>query len=382
MTKLFSFTTKRIEAAKHLETGKSTEYTDKDVNGLKLEVTPTGRKTFYCRYTFRGRKYVIRIGQFPYVTLEDARRIARSYRADLETGINPKDEKREKCDENTFSEFAEEKYIPYAVAHKSSAKDDVCKLRLYLIPAFGKLKLSEITRHQITTYHGEIKTKRTPATANRHLALIKRMLGLAVEWDCIKSNAAIGIKLFAEENCRETYLSAAEARQLLAAMSAEKNQTACAAIKLLLLTGVRRQEALSAQWDHVDISAKTWLLPKTKAKRPRRVTLSDAAIEVLVGQKERSQGSPFVFPGRDPSKPLCDPKKTLQRLLLAAGIAKPLRIHDLRHSFASLLVGTGASLYTVQHLLGHASPTTTERYAHLGDNHLRENVESLSQLLG
>lgn len=382
MNTRFPFTRRTISALTHLGQGKATEYSDATVVGLKLEVSRSGRKIWYFRFTFNKIKSAIRIGEFPAIDLDEARSTAYKHRADVDRGINPALERRAKRDEMTFAEFAHNEYIPHAKTHKSSYKDDVSKLDLHILPVFGAYQLSTIKRQEIDTYRGKIKESHTPATANRHLALIKRMLALAVEWEYLENNPALGIKLFKEENCREVFLSAEEASRLIAAMPNDRNPVACAALKIMLLTGVRRQEALSAQWSHVDFDTESWLLPKTKGKQPRQVVLSDAALQCLKEQYALAAGSRFVFPGRDPSKPLCDPKKTLKRLLVAANIDKPLRIHDTRHSFASLLVVKGTPLPTVQRLLGHASAVTTERYIHLAPGHLRSSVETIGQLIG
>ncbi|BEV53251.1 tyrosine-type recombinase/integrase [Burkholderia contaminans] len=382
MNTRFPFTRRTIAALTHLGQGKATEYSDATVVGLKLEVSRSGRKIWYFRFTFNKAKSAIRIGEFPAIDLDEARSTAYKHRADVDRGINPALERRAKRDEMTFAEFAHNEYIPHAKTHKSSYMDDVSKLDLHILPVFGAYQLSTIKRQDIDTYRGTIKESHTPATANRHLALIKRMLALAVEWEYLENNPANGIKLLKEENCRETFLSAQEATRLFVAMEDDRNPVACAALKIMLLTGVRRQEALSALWSDVDFDAKTWLLPKTKGKQPRHVLLNKAAFRCLKEQHARAAGSRFVFPGRDPSKPLCDPKKTLKRLLVAAGINKPFRIHDTRHSFASLLVAAGTPLYTVQKLLGHASVSTTERYAHLASDHLRSSVETIGQLIG
>jgi Site-specific recombinase XerD len=335
MQKKFTFTKRALSAITHVGDGKATEYSDSTVVGLKIEAYPSGRKVWFFRYTFDGKKRAIRIGEFPAIDLDEARATAYQHRAEVDRGFNPAEARREKRNELTFQQFSEEVYIPHAKAHKSSAADDISKLGLHMYVVFGSRKLSSITKQEISTYHGSIKQSHTPATANRHLALIKRMLALAVEWSYLNDNAAHGIKLFKEETCRETFLSVDEARRLFAAMETDRNPVACAALKAMLLTGVRRQEALSAQWANVDLDAKTWLLPKTKAKKPRQVLLSEAALQVFLDRRAHADGSPYVFPGRDLGKPLCDPKKTLRRLLAVAGIDKPLRIHDTRHSFAS-----------------------------------------------
>lgn len=365
----------------HTGMGKSTEFSDANVVGLKIEVYPSGRKMWFFRYTFEGKKSALRIGEYPAIELDEARSIALQHRAEIDRGFNPAEERRIKREELTFKQYAEDAYIPHAQAHKKSARDDIAKLRLHMYSVFGDRKLSAVTKQEISTYHGKIKQTHSPAYANRHLALIKRMLGLAVDWGYLSANAGQGIRLFKEENSRQTFLSQDEAQRLVMAMAADRNSIACAALKVMLLTGVRRQEALSARWSNVDLEAEVWLLPSTKAGKPRHVQLSDAAKQVFQQLHDNASGSAFVFPGRDPSKPLCDPRKALKRLLTAAGIDRPFRIHDTRHTFASLLVQSGISLYTVQQLLGHSQISTTQGYAHLAAQTLRDGVETIGQMI-
>ena len=166
---------------------------------------------------------------------------------------------------------------------------------------------------------------------------------------------------------------------MLAAADQDYNIYASQAIKLLILTGIRREEAMQARWESVDMEKGFLCLPKTKSGLPRYVALNDAAREVLV-KLPRLDGSPWVFPGKDPTKPVCNPVKAFHRILDAAGVEK-CRIHDCRHTFASLLVNQGASLYQVQQLLGHASVSTTQRYAHLADSTLRDTSQLVSNLV-
>lgn len=378
----FVLNKRNLNAVAHSGTGKSTEFSDSTVVGLKIEVYPSGRKIWFFRYTFEGKKTALRIGEYPAIDLDEARSTALQYRAEIDRGFNPAHERRLKREEQTFKQYAEDAYIPHAKVHKKSVNDDIAKLRLHMYAVFGDRKLSAVTKQEISTYHGKIKLSHTPAYANRHLALVKRMLSLAVDWGYLSSNAAQGIKLFKEENSRETFLSKDEAKRLIAAMEFDRNFIACAALKVMLLTGVRRQEALSAVWTNVNLEAGVWLLPSTKAGKPRYVQLSDAANQVFQQVRDSAPDSAYVFPGRDPAKPLCDPKKTLQRLLAVAEITKPFRIHDTRHSFASLLVENGTSLFTVQRLLGHAQISTTQRYAHLSAETLRDGVETIGQMIG
>jgi integrase len=145
-------------------------------------------------------------------------------------------------------------------------------------------------------------------------------------------------------------------------------------IRLLLLTGCRRGEALSATWDQFNLATGVWSKPpsSTKQQRHHEVPLSAPARELLARRRKQADGSPYVFPGPTGHRKVL--KQHWARILKAAGITG-LRIHDLRHSFASSLVGAGFSLPVIGALLGHSQPSTTARYAHLARDPLREAVE-------
>ena len=182
-----------------------------------------------------------------------------------------------------------------------------------------------------------------------------------------------------ENNQSQRFLSIDEAKRLWAVLGTEQNQIAAKAIKLMLLTGVRREEALQARWEDIDQERLLWNLPITKSGRQRFVMLSETALAVINELPGRSCGH-YLFPGAKPGKPLNNARKCFQRALKVAGLTH-LRIHDLRHTFASLAINNGASLYEVQHLLGHASNKTTQRYAHLASDNLRVASNRVSDLV-
>ena len=279
----------------------------------------------------------------------------------------------------TLSEFALDDYLPYARAHKRSADGDESKLRVHILPRFGTRRLDEIAARDIQLYLGEMKAKRCPATANRHLSLLSKLFKLAVQWERVEKNPCAGVKKFRENNQRERFLSEDEIQRLFRAMDQESNRVAVAALKFLLLTGLRKEEGLQARWEHVDLERGILFLPHTKSGKSRSAVLSEEAV-ALLGLMEQLDDNPHVFPGRVPGRPLNNPNKAFHRILAAAGIEN-LRIHDLRHSFASLAVNAGATLYQVQHLLGHASSQTTQRYAHLADSALRQASDSVGAVV-
>jgi integrase len=358
---------------------KEKSYTDAQVTGLKLLVNKQGKKFFYLRYSFNGRKRGIKVGEYGAINLVEARKLANKYRGLVDHGVDPQDERQKIRQVPTFGEFAEQDYVPYARANKKSFKSDESKLKHHLLPQFQHRAMNIIKTVEIQRYCDRIKGSHCPATANRHISLIHRMFVLAVQWDIIDKNPATGIRKFQENNERHRYLSQAELSRLFKAMKTEGNRVAVSAIKFLLFTGARRQEALDAQWKHVDLVKCQWLIPETKGGKSRHIILNDLAVELLE-QQNKAPGNPYVFPGRVTGKPLNNPRKVFLRILNKAGI-EDFRIHDLRHCFASICINNGASLYEVQHLLGHANSKTTTRYAHLADESLRKVTVNVAQQL-
>lgn len=349
---------------------KEIEYSDVRVPRLKLLVSRTGRRTWYWRYVWREAKEVIRIGAFPGIDVEDARRIAREYGTMIDQGQDPKSEKKALQAMPTLEEFAQQRYLPYAAAHKRSASDDEAKLRTWILPKMGKKRLCDITRHDIDMHRTEIRKSHSASTANRHHALLARMLSLAVEWEILKVNPAVGLKKFAEVTDAGRFLTPDEIGRLLAALDQDENVVGAAALKLLLLTGCRREEIAQARWEDLDVERGLLKLPKTKAGKVRWVPLSPQAQDVLLGLPEIE--SDWIFPGRDQARPVCNLFKPFKRALEVAGLESNIRIHDLRHSFASNAVSAGVSLFQVQTLLGHSSAQMTQRYAHLAGTALHD----------
>lgn len=379
----FNFTQRSIAALPNHDAASpsnSAEYSDQQVRGLRLTVGKTGTKTFGMRYqTAGGQKRYARIGTFPAIEVAEARAKALEMRAVIDRGGDPLEGLDRLKAMPTFAEFVHAEYLPYARQAKKSFRDDESKFRCHLIPKFGERRLCDIGVRDIQQHHAAVRASHTGATANRHLALMKAVFRKAVEWGRLDSNPAASTKLFKENSQSQRFLSPVEIGRIYGAMEAEVNRTAVAALKLLLLTGTRRQEALRAKWCNVDLEAGQWFLPETKSGRGRYVGLSDDAKALLMAQPSRGV-SPWVFPGRDASKPLNNPRKALTRILAVAGV-EHIRIHDLRHTNASLAINSGASLFEVQNLLGHSTPQVTQRYAHLTASGLRRVSETVAGVI-
>jgi integrase len=178
---------------------------------------------------------------------------------------------------------------------------------------------------------------------------------------------------------RQRFLTPEETQRVIASINAEENKVAARAITLLLLTGARRNEVTHAKWDYVNWQQRTLLVPVSKSGRPRAVALNAAAV-ALLQSLPRMPGNEYIFPSRHTGRPSPSLFFPWDRIRRRAGLTD-VRLHDLRHSFASFLVNNGVSLYVVQDLLGHTQPRTTQRYAHLARQTLLDAAEVVSTVI-
>jgi integrase len=366
------FTDRRCERLPGPEPGdrsKAIEYSDLRVRRLKFSVSETGLRTWYWRYTLNGAKRSVRIGEFPGITTEQARRMALELGALLDQGIDPQAEKLARKATPTLAEFANDYYLPHARAHKRSADDDASKLKLWILPKLGRKRLCDITRHDVDLHRTEMAKSHSAGTANRHHALLARMLALAVEWDLLKANPAAGLRKLKEPTPVEDFLEPEQVQRLLAALDEEPNKVAAGALKVLAFSGLRREEVAQARWEDLDAARGLLRLTRTKSGRARWVPLNPFAQKAIADLPEST--SPWIFPGRDPGRPICNLRKPFHRALARAGLPE-MPIHRLRHSFASNAVAAGVSLFSVQNLLGHKSAAMTIRYSHLAGQALHE----------
>ena len=380
----FKFTLRSIEQLPPCPAdaaAKADEYSDTDIPGFKIAVGKTGRKIFWLRYVFREQKRAARIGEFPATGLGEARKLALEMRGQLDRGLDPQEARDRDKGSPTLAAFAADYLEGHAKQHKRDWRGDESKLRLHILPYFGPTRrLCDIQRRDIERFTGAVRQSHTPATANRFLATLSAMFRRAIAWQVLADNPCRGIPRFKENGQVQRFLSPEEVGRLLVAMEKDPNQVAMAALRFLLLTGCRRSEGLKARWVHVDLERRVWFVPHTKAGRSRYVQLNEATIALLAGLPSRAT-SEWLFPSADPRRSLVDPRKAFTRVLAAAGIEGHVRIHDIRHTHASLAVNAGQSLYTVQHLLHHANPQTTMRYAHIANSTLAAASQAVSNIV-
>ena len=361
------------------------EYCDADLAGLYIEVRATsqGQGTYYLRYKNTvGKTSHQKLGRTQSVTLAEARKQAKTLKAEIALGADPRSEAKAKKAVLSYSEFFEQHYLPHVQPRKRSWGKDQEMYRLRLNQVFGKQRLNQITRQQIQQFHTQLKGEGLSAsTCNHYIKLIKHSLNLAIDWDMLDINPAIRVPLFHEDNKMENYLDDTQLKQLMEVLINDDNRNVCSILLYLLSTGARLNEALSARWDNVDVAKRVWIIPasNSKSKRVRSVPLNDSAINII-NQLETQQYYDQLFINPQTRKPYTTIHKVWGRLREKAGL-KHLRIHDLRHQYASFLVNDGRTLYEVQQILGHSDPSVTQRYAHLSTKALQDAANSASEMI-
>lgn len=341
--------------------------------GFFIEVRSSGIVTFYVRYRDpRRRQRDIRIGRLGEVTLDQAKRRAKELRAAAALGDDPAADLDRLRAVPTFAAFMQDRYLPHQKGRIKSYRDQESFFRLRLKSWLGNLRLDEVRPTHIADMQDRLKREGlSDATVNRYVAMVKHVFSLALHWEVYEGRNTATKADMKREQHRERFLGEPELRRLFQALGDEPNRVYATLIAFLVTTGARRGEAMNARWEHIDFERQFWTIPISKSGKKRFIPLGDSALQLLAGLPGPAS-SPWVFPGRDPTKPVGCIKKTWVRVKEAAGIAGDLRIHDLRHTFASLLAGNGRSLQVIGRLLGHSSTAMTLRYAHLCDDHLRE----------
>ena len=359
------------------------EYCDKDLPGLLLEVRPSGASSYYLRYKSDGQTKYIKLGTSGIITLADARKKAKTLKAEIALGADPRGEEDARKEVLTYAEFFERHYMPYVTPRKRSWRRDDELYRLRIKDVFGNKRLNQISRQQIQTFHtGLLAEGLAPATCDHHVKLIKHSLNLAIDWGLLTDkNPASRVPLFMVDNKVEHYLNEAELDRLLDVLRTDDNRPVCLIAMFLLSTGCRLNEALSATWSQIDRNSRTWKIPasNSKSKRIRSVPLNDSALDVI--NKLDTEGKfSHLFINKQTGMPYTTIMKVWCRLRNKAGLPQ-LRIHDLRHQYASFLVNAGRTLYEVQSILGHSDAKVTERYAHLSTKTLQDAANTASVIL-
>ena len=358
------------------------DYFDTKVVGLLLKVLPSDRKSYYLRgYDSRGRLFEKKFADGKATKLDDARAMATKYLAKITLGEDPFAKKKELKLIPTMEEFTRNSYLPFAKSYKKSWATDEGLIRNHINPYFGKMYLDEIKQKDFIDFISKHSNTHKPGSVNRVIILMRYIMNCAIRWEIpnIHKNPTSGVPLREENNKIERYLNADEATRLMDQIRNSPNTMLYYIIGMLILTGARKREVLDAKWADFDLERQTWRIPLTKAGKARYVPLSEGAI-ALLNQVPKLDRCKYVFANPASKQPYISIFCAWNTARNKAGL-KDVRIHDLRHSFASFLVNSGRSLYEVQKILGHTQIKTTQRYAHLSQDSLRAAANEVSKVL-
>jgi integrase len=356
---------------------KKTDYWDTITTGFVLEARAGGGKTYALRYFDQsGRQRQHKIGRFEDISFDKARKTAKRLRSEVVLGGDPAGKKEEKRAIPTFAALAEQ-HLAHAKTYQRSYTTTEMYMLRHIVPRWGKLRLNEIQQQDVAKWLAEkAEEGLAPATVEKIRVIFSRSFELGSRWSipgCVK-NPVKGIPRRKFSNARERFLTTIEAERLRKAVEASANPQLRNIVGLLLLTGARVSELLHAQWRHVDLDRRAWLIPISKTGQSRYVPLSQAAIDIIE-QLPTFKDCPWLVPNPETLKPFVTLKRAWDTARKEAGL-HDLRIHDLRHSAASFMINAGIDLFAVGKVLGHADHKSTMRYSHLANDTLLAAVEA------
>jgi integrase len=350
--------------------------------GMYLEVRNSGLSTYYLRYKdANGKTCHQKLGRTTDIDLDEARRRAKNLRAKITLGNDPSADKKARKAIPTLSEFMEEQYIPYQKERIRGWSRQSDLFKNHLKPTFGNQRLDNITLYSVQQFLTSLRNKGYAAsTCNHPIRVLRHAMALACKWGIIETNKLSGLSLLREENHVNNIMTDDEVKHLVKVLRSDRNKVVSAVCLFLLSTGCRLNEALSARWEHFVLEHRNWTIPAehSKSRKIRSIPLNRSAIQVLESLGTRDKYD-HLFIGRR-GKPLTTINRVWDRLRRDAGLPH-LRLHDLRHQYASFLINSGRTLYEVQAILGHSDPSVTQRYAHLSTKSLQEAASSASDII-
>ncbi len=384
------------------EPGRHVQVFDTEVRGFSVRILSSGNRCFALDYRFAGRQRRMTIGRWPEWTVTAARDRAKELRRVIDEGGDPLGTRGELREAPRFSDMID-RYLVEHVPHlaKTNASDQRSMLTKLVAPHWGKKLVSEITPHDVAKLLNVIAkgrarpskdkpnnrarklqgAKPTPIRANRVGEVLRKMFTLAIGWGWRSDNPASAFKKRIE-NERERFLSQEEIAKLAEVLDSAKDQRAAGIIRLCMLTGSRVGEVRQARFEQFNLELGSWSKPAatTKQRKIHRIPIS-AEVAAIVRQRQLlvPKGNPWLFPGDTPGQPVKEIRRFWINVQKEAKLPD-VRIHDLRHTFASLLVSGGASLEMIGKLLGHSQMQTTQRYAHLMDSPLRAGVDAVASM--
>ena len=391
---------KNVREAENL--GRDYQIFDTDVRGFSITIYPSGNRAFALDYRIGGRQRRMTIGRWPEWNTVAARERAKELRRDIDEGFDPLSLRESAREAPRISDMIT-RYLEEHTPHLAprNAADQQTIMHKLVAPDWGNRLVTEITKADVEKLLSKIAAGRarpskakpnnrarklqgakpTPVRANRVGEVLRKMFSLAVGWGWRDDNPASGFRRRLE-NERERFLTPEEIGRLAKALDAADDQRAAGIIRLCMLTGARVGEVRQARFEQFNLDLGSWSKPAatTKQRKIHRIPISNE-VATIVRQRQLlvPSGNPWLFPSDTPGQPVQEIRRFWKAIQTEADLPG-VRVHDLRHTFASLLVSGGASLEMIGKLLGHTQMQTTQRYAHLMDSPLREGLDTVASI--
>ena len=361
---------------------------DSEIKGFGCQLLPSGRKTYYFMYrNLQKKAQRLKIGVHGNITCEIAREIALGWAGDVARSKDPKEERKKAVAQEKKSikmrAFADLYFERYANIRKKprSIKEDKGLLKSRILPTLGDKKISDITQEDVLYLQASMKHLKV--RGNRCIMLLSKMFNLAEDWGFRdKGNNPCQRVQKVREHKREKFLTEKEIQRLEEVLKMEESlgslsSNTLAAIRLLLYTGCRLNEILTLKWENVFIEEK-YIYLKDSKNGERVVPLNQISINLLKKIKKQKE-TPYVLEGEKLGTHIVNIQNSWKKVRNLTEV-KDARIHDLRHTFASLAIKKGLDLYYVSKLLGHRNIQTTTRYAHIAKKELIESTEIVGKV--
>jgi len=361
---------------------KQIEYCDNEMPGLYCLVTRTtpGQGGFFLRYkNDAGKTCHEKIGRTTDISLADARAKAKTLKAEIVLGSDPRAAEKERNAVISYRDFMAQYYFPHIATRKKSFKKDEQLYRTHLEDEFGSIKLSRISRLAAEQFYGKLQISGLAvATCNHYIKLLRHSLNICVDFGLLEKSPLLGMKLRPENNHLDRYLSNEELSRFIKILRSDHNRPVCQILLWCLGIGCRKSESMLARVAEIDFEQKVWTIPSQNSKSgvARTVALSDFAMEIL---KERHIQSEWLFPNPKTDRPYVTISRVFYRLRSMANLSDDVKIHSLRHGFATYLAQAGLNGPAIQHAMGHADFRTSARYIHMNSKVLVDASNTVAE---
>jgi integrase len=373
------FTTDTIKRLKPPIDKSKVQYFDSELTGFMIEVKNTGTKTYYYRYRVNTSQKMIRIGTTTELNFQQAKE---KYLELKENQTNPQEHSPQKEKPLiTFLEFYNSYYLPYIKAHIKSYETNISVFKNHILKDLSNTSMADLKKLDIKRLHNEMITIKnlSRATANKFLIFLSSAYKLANEFELLNSyNPCRGIKEFELNNQRQIFLTQSQTKRLLNEVNKSSNIHLKYIVPMLLLSGARKREVLDAKWCDFDNINNLWTIPLTKNGKKRILPITKS-LQTILNQIPKDK-TPYLFASPLTLKPYISIYQSWNSARTKANL-KEVRMHDLRHTYASALVNAKCSLYEVQVLLGHSTAKMTQRYAHLSNESLMKASSCAGKLV-